>query len=400
MNIFKGNLKNNMNIFAKTDVKNKNLNSPKVLQKLFDEAGVIINGPNPWDMQVHDPLTYSEILSKWSLGMGETYMDGRWDCEKLDEMLTRLLRYDINMRIQGLAKARFLFEILRARLLNLQSKARAFQVGKKHYDIGNDVFELMLDSQMLYSCGYWEFANALGQAQEHKLDLICKKLQLKQGERLLEIGCGWGGLAAYAAKNYRVDVLGITVSKEQHQLAMQRCKGLSVKIELIDYRDLVGKFDKIVSVGMFEHVGEKNYPIFFQTVDELLEDDGLFLLHTIGSDVTISRTDPWIDRYIFPNGKIPSVMEIGKSIEDIFLVEDWQNFGQDYDKTLMSWHENFTKNWSQISSKYNDQFYRMWTYYLLSCAAFFRSRQGQLWQIILSKRTRTSAYRSIRLSAP
>ena len=151
---------------------------------------------------------------------------------------------------------------------------------------------------------------------------------------------------------------------------------------------------------MFEHVGEKNYSIYFQTIDKLLEDDGLFLLHSIGSDVTISRTDPWIDRYIFPNGKIPSVMEIGRSIEDIFLVEDWQNFGQDYDKTLMSWHENFTKNWCLISPKYNDRFYRMWTYYLLSCAAFFRSRQGQLWQIILSKRTRASTYRSIRLSAP
>ena len=389
-----------MNIFSKTDAKYEDLNSPKILQKLFDEAGVCINGSNPWDMQVHDRLTYSEILSKWSLGMGETYMDGRWDCEKLDEMLTRLLTHDINMRVQGLAKARFIFEVLRARLLNLQSKARAFQVGKKHYDIGNDIFELMLDSQMLYSCGYWEFANTLDEAQEHKLDLICKKLQLKQGERLLEIGCGWGGLAAYAAKNYGVEVLGITVSKEQQQLAALKCKGLPVKIELIDYRDLVGKFEKIVSVGMFEHVGEKNYSIYFQTIDKLLEDDGLFLLHSIGSDVTISRTDPWIDRYIFPNGKIPSVMEIGRSIEDIFLVEDWQNFGQDYDKTLMSWHENFTKNWCLISPKYNDRFYRMWTYYLLSCAAFFRSRQGQLWQIILSKRTRASTYRSIRLSAP
>ena len=174
---------------------------------------------------------------------------------------------------------------------------------------------------------------------------------------------------------------------------------MPVQIELIDYRDLVGKFDKIVSVGMFEHVGEKNYSTYFGVVDRLLADEGLFLLHTIGSDVTISRTDPWIDRYIFPNGRIPSMIEISRSIEDILLVEDWQNFGQDYDKTLMSWHSNFTANWSQISSKYNDRFYRMWSYYLLSCAAFFRSRQGQLWQIVLSKRARTSTYRSIRLSA-
>ena len=388
-----------MDILAKTDFKYQELSTPKILQELFHEAGVRINGPNPWDIQVHDPLTYSEILSKWSLGMGESYMDGRWDCEKLDEMLTRLLSCDINMRVKGLANARFLFEVIKARLVNLQSKARAFQVGEKHYDIGNDVFELMLDPRMMYSCGYWEFANSLSQAQEHKLDLICKKLQLNQGERLLEIGCGWGGLAAYAAKNYGVNVVGITVSKEQQQLAAQRTRGLPVQIELIDYRDLVGKFDKIVSVGMFEHVGEKNYSTYFGVVDRLLTDEGLFLLHTIGSDVTISRTDPWIDRYIFPNGRIPSMIEISRSIEDILLVEDWQNFGQDYDKTLMSWHSNFTANWSQISSKYNDRFYRMWSYYLLSCAAFFRSRQGQLWQIVLSKRARTSTYRSIRLSA-
>ena len=385
-----------MNIFSKTDVAYEEQSSPKILQELFDEAGVSINGPNPLDMQVHNPIAYSEILSKWSLGMGESYMDGHWDCKKLDQMLTKLLSCDMNMRVQGVAKIRFALEIARAKLINLQSKARAFQVGEQHYDIGNDVFELMLDPQMMYSCGYWEYASTLAEAQQHKLEMICKKLQLKPGERLLEIGCGWGGLAAYAAKNYGVEVLGITVSKEQQQLAMQRCQGLPVQIELIDYRDLVGKFDKIVSVGMFEHVGEKNYVIYFETVNRLLSDDGLFLLHSIGSDVTISRTDPWIDRYIFPNGKIPSPMEVGRSIEGIFLIEDWQNFGQDYDKTLMSWQENFTKNWTRLSNKYDNRFYRMWTYYLLSCAAFFRSRQGQLWQIVLSKRTRSETYRSIR----
>ena len=387
-----------MNIFSKTDVVYVEQSSPKILQELFDEAGVCINGPNTWDLQVHDPITYSEILSKWSLGMGESYMNGHWDCKKIDQMLTKLLSCDINMRVQGIAKIRFALEVARARLLNLQSKSRAFLVGEKHYDIGNDVFELMLDPQMIYSCGYWENAHSLAEAQEHKLQLICEKLQLKPGEKLLEIGCGWGGLAAYAAKHFGVEVLGITVSKEQQQLAIQRCHGLPVQIELIDYRDLVGKFDKIVSVGMFEHVGEKNYLIYFQTVNRLLTDNGLFLLHSIGSDVTISRTDPWIDRYIFPNGKIPSPIEVGRSIEGVFLIEDWQNFGQDYDKTLMAWYENFTKNWKQISSKYDQRFYRMWTYYLLSCAAFFRSRQGQLWQIILTKRSRSETYRSIRPS--
>ena len=388
-----------MNIFAKNDAPFQNLEAPRILHDLFNEAGIAINGPHPADIQIHDSRAYTEILAKWSLGMGESYMRDYWDCEKLDDMLTKLLQFDVNMRVQGLAKTRLALEILRARLLNLQTPERAFQVAERHYDIGNDVFEIMLDKRMMYSCAYWEFANTLDEAQEHKLELICKKLQLKPGERLLEIGCGWGGLAAYAAERYGVEVLGITVSKEQQQLATDQCQGLPVKIELIDYRDLLGKFDKIVSVGMFEHVGEKNYATYFKTVDKLLADDGLFLLHSIGSDVTISRTDPWIDRYIFPNGKIPSPVEITKEIEGIFLIEDWHNFGQDYDKTLMAWHANFHSRWSEISGKYNDQFYRMWTYYLLSCAAYFRSRQGQLWQIVLSKRLRADVYRSVRMSS-
>jgi cyclopropane-fatty-acyl-phospholipid synthase len=323
-------------------------------------------------------------------------MDGLWDCDQLDVMLTKLLKFDLNDRVHGLAKARYALEILKARIINLQSKKRVFQVADKHYDIGNDVFELMLDPFMMYSCGYWENAKTLAQAQEDKLNLICKKLKLKYGEKLLDIGCGWGGLAEYAAKHYGVDVIGITISKEQQQHAIDRCQGLPVDIQLIDYRDLIGKFDKIVSVGMFEHVGQKNYSTFFQTVSRLLKDDGIFLLHTIGSDVTVLRTDPWIDRYIFPNGKIPSASEITQTIENVFLIEDWHNFGQDYDKTLMAWHQKFIENWSKISAKYGERFYRMWTYYLLGCAAFFRSRQGQLWQIILTKKSHQDTYRSIR----
>ncbi len=373
--------------------------SAQLVNELLRNAGVCINGSNRWDMRVHDSGVYEQILSKWSLGLGESYMEGLWDCEQLDEMLTKLLKFDLNDQVQGLAKARYAFELLKARLINLQSKKRAFQVAHQHYDIGNDVFELMLDPFMMYSCGYWENAKTLAKAQEDKLDLICKKLQLKYGDKLLDIGCGWGGLAEYAAKHYGVEVLGITISKEQQRIAIERCQGLPVNIQLIDYRDLVGKFDKIVSVGMFEHVGEKNYPIFFQTVSCLLKDDGIFLLHTIGSDVTVLRTDPWINRYIFPNGKIPSAAEITQTVENIFLIEDWHNFGQDYDKTLMAWHQKFTENWSKISAKYGERFYRMWTYYLLGCAAFFRSRQGQLWQIILTKKSHLDTYRSIRLNA-
>ena len=374
------------------------INGTSVINKLFLKSGVTINGNKPFDIQVHNSDFYNKILSKWSLGLGESYMDGDWDCAQLDECINLLLKKDLNDSVRGIAKFRLCIEYLRAKLINLQSKSRAFQVGKAHYDVGNDLFKKMLDPHMMYSCAYWEHASDLNVAQEHKLKMICEKLELKRGEKLLEIGCGWGGLAAYAARNYGTEVLGITISKEQQLLAQERCKNLPVKIELIDYRDLSGNFDKIVSVGMFEHVGEKNYREYFKNAHRLLKDDGLFLLHTIGSDITIARTDPWIDTYIFPNGKIPSPIEITKNIDRLFLIEDWHNFGPDYDKTLVAWYKNFEANWQELSEKYSQRFFRMWKYYLLGCAGFFRSRQGQLWQIILSKRERKLVYRSKRFA--
>ncbi len=371
---------------------------PRILQELLNNAGIKVNGNNPWDMRVQDARTYDQILSKWSLGLGESYVNGYWDCERLDDMLTRLLKVDLNMAVQGRARFRLLAEIARAKLVNLQSTKRAFQVGEHHYDAGNDFFNAMLDSKMIYSCAYWEFAQDLERAQTHKLELICRKLELKRGERLLDIGCGWGGLAAYAATNYGVSVLGITVSKEQQKIARERCGGLDVEIELIDYRKLEGRFSKIASVGMFEHVGEKNYRDYCQTVSRLLDDQGLFLLHTIGSDVRIARTDPWIDRYIFPNGKIPCATELSAALEGLFLIEDWHNFGCDYDRTLMEWHKRLESHWPSLSQNYSERFYRTWKFYLLGCAAYFRSKQGQLWQLVLSKRSKDGPYRSFRLS--
>jgi len=371
----------------------------KLIYSLFLQSGVQINGTKPFDIQVKNSEFYQKILSKWSLGLGESYMDGDWDCAQLDECISLLLKQDLNESVKGLARFRMIGEVLRAKLFNLQSKNRAFQVGEVHYDAGNDLFEKMLDPHMIYSCAYWEKASNLNMAQEHKLQMICEKLELKPGEKLLEIGCGWGGLAAYAAENYGVEVLGITISQQQQKLAQERCKDLPVKIELIDYRDLSGSFDKIVSVGMFEHVGAMNYRTYFQHASRLLKDQGLFLLHTIGSDVKINRTDPWIDKYIFPNGQIPSPMEITENIDRLFLIEDWHNFGGDYDKTLMAWHQNFDQYWPDIAANYDERFYRMWQYYLLSCAGYFRSRQGQLWQLILSKRSRVQTYRSKRIAS-
>jgi cyclopropane-fatty-acyl-phospholipid synthase len=369
---------------------------PAVLRELAASAGLRFNGDAPWDIQVHDAEVYRRILSHGSLGFGEAYMDGLWDAERLDELFRRLLGGDVDARLVGPARLRLVLASLRQRLFNLQSVPRAFHVGERHYDIGNDVFAAMLDSSMSYSCAWWAHTDNLEQAQQDKLDLICRKLELRPGEHLLEIGCGWGGLAHYAASHYGVTVSGITVSREQREFALERCRGLPVNIALMDYRDIDGHYDKAVSVGMFEHVGPKNYAVYFDTVKRVLKDEGLFLLHSIGSHVTAAHVDPWIDRYIFPNGYIPSARQVADALEGCFLIEDWHNFGQDYDRTLMAWWDNFERAWPRLAEKYDERFRRMWKYYLHSCAGYFRAGQGQLWQLVLSRRGRAGVYRSVR----
>jgi cyclopropane-fatty-acyl-phospholipid synthase len=372
---------------------------PAVLRELLARADVQINGTRPWDMRVNDARAYRRILAAWSLGAGEAYVDGDWDCERLDMMFERLLRAELDRTAPGSARLKLLLESLRQRLFNLQTEERAHQVGERHYDAGNDVFEAMLDSRMIYSCAYWANAHDLEQAQVDKLDMICRKLALQPGETLLDIGCGWGGLARFAAERYGVRVTGITISKEQLAIAEERCRGLPITLLLQDYRALQGRFDKIASVGMFEHVGVKNYGVYFDTARRLLAPDGLFLLHSIGVDRRAPHTDPWIERYIFPNGKLPSPVELAGALEGRFIVEDWHNFGPDYDRTLMCWAERFEAAWARLSARYDEGFRRMFRYYLLSCAGFFRSRQGQLWQLVLSRPERRGVYRSFRPTA-
>jgi cyclopropane-fatty-acyl-phospholipid synthase len=369
---------------------------PPTLAAVLARADVRFNGGRPWDVQVKHPRLYRRLLTQWSLGAGEAYMDGDWDCEQLDELFTRLLRADLDRAALGWGRLGLAWEALRHGVLNLQSVARAFQVGERHYDVGNDVFEAMLDPTLTYSCAYWANADTLAQAQFDKLEMICRKLQLQPGERLLDIGCGWGGLARHAAARFGVQVTGVTVSREQLALAQARCAGLPVDLRLQDYRALEGRFDKIVSVGMFEHVGAKNYGVFFDTARRLLDPQGLFLLHTIGNERTSACTDPWIDSYVFPNGKIPSARELAEAAEGRFVLEDWHNFGPDYDRTLMAWSQRFEAAWPRLAARYDERFHRLWRYYLLSCAGFFRARQGQLWQLVLSPRGRGAAYRSWR----
>jgi len=373
-----------------------------IVQELLASADIKINGDNPWDMRVRDERMYNRIFRDGSLGLGEAYMDGWWDCERLDEFFYRVLRNRLDEKI-GMNWS-LLWQIAASKIFNQQSYGRAFIIGEKHYDTGNDLFKRMLGKTMAYSCGYWLNAENLDEAQEMKFDLICKKLKLKQGMAVLDIGCGWGTFMKYAVEKYEVRAVGITVSKEQAELGSELCKGLPIEIRLQDYRDinpstLLGaseKFDHIVSVGMIEHVGYKNYKTYMRVAHRLLKDDGLFLLHTIGKEQSTTTTDPWIAKYIFPNGHLPSIKQIGVAIEKLFVMEDWHNFGADYDKTLMAWHENFEKNWLLLKNNYSEKFYRMWKYYLLSCAGVFRARNIQLWQIVLSKNGIIGGWKPVR----
>lgn len=366
-----------------------------LIGELLQTAGITINGNQPWDIQIYNEGVFNRILRYGSLGAGESYMDAWWDCSQLDEFFSRVISTELEKKIRKNKSTLVKFLILR--LLNIQNKKHSLEVGKKHYDLGNLLFENMLDKNLNYTCGYWKRADNLDQAQIDKMDLVCQKLMLQPGMRVLDIGCGWGALAKYAAENYGVNVVGVTISQQQMEYAKNNCAGLPVEIRFQDYRDINETFDRIVSLGMFEHVGFFNHRIYMEKVYQNLATNGLFLLHTIGSNYTYLKSNDWINKYIFPNGVLPSIQQIGKAAEKLFVMEDWHNFGVDYDKTLMAWNHNFKQNWeTKLKQHYDERFYRMWNFYLLSSAGGFRARDMQLWQVMFSKKGVRGGYQSVR----
>lgn len=367
----------------------------KTAKEILSLAGIEINGNHPRDIQVHNKDFYRRALSEAELGIGESYMDRWWDCERIDELIYRVIKSRLDEKVKR--KFSILFGLLLASIFNMQPKRKAFVIGERHYDIGNELFQNMLDKRMNYSCAYWKNATNLNEAQENKLELICKKLYLKPGMKVLDIGCGWSAFGKYAAERYNVSTVGITVSKEQVKLSEELCKDLPVEIRFQDYRELNEKFDRIVSVGMIEHVGYKNYRTYFKVANKCLNDDGLFLLHTIGESKSVKAADAWTEKYIFPGGMLPSIKQLAQATEGLFIIEDLHSFGADYDKTLMAWYENFESNWNKIKDKYSERFYRMWKYFLLSSAGAFRARnKNQLWQIVLSKNGVEGGYLAVR----
>ena len=353
------------------------------VQDLFASADIRLDGRRPWDIRVHDARFFRAVRAGGTLGFGESYMDGWWDCEALDEMCCRAIRARLEERVPVNLHTALAFAS--SFLLNLQTRRRARLVGKRHYDVGNDFFECMLDPSMQYSCAWFRDTNDLAQAQREKMDLICRKLGLEKGMSLLDIGCGWGGLARHASEHYGCRVVGITISEEQRRYGAELSRGLPVEIRLQDYREISEQFDRVVSVGMLEHVGPKNYRKYMRKVFETLRPGGVFVCQSIAANFSSLYPDPWVARYIFPNSMIPSAAQVSKATEKLLVLEDVQNLGGDYEKTLKAWESNFRRSWHRFASRYGETFYRMWRFYLLGCAGAFRARGLQLFQFVFSK---------------
>jgi cyclopropane-fatty-acyl-phospholipid synthase len=358
------------------------------VRDLLALADVRVDGDRPWDLQVHDPGVFQRVLLHGSLGLGESYMDGDWDADSLDGLMFRLLDARLDERVRGVPA---LLDAARLHLPHAPATPRHDGVDR-HYDLGDDLYRAMLGVRMVYSCGYWRWPDGrvapdLDAAQDAKLDLVCRKLGLRPGMRVLDIGCGWGSALAFAAERYGVSGVGVTISRRQADYASLACQSLPVEIRLQDFRDVDERFDRILSIGMFEHVGVEHYPRFFDHVRRCLVDEGLFLLHTIGRDRSSRRIDPWIGRYIFPNSMLPSAAQLAHALEGRFVIEDWHNFGADYDLTLQAWRRNVEAAWPMLDPvRYDERFRRMWRYYLACSMALFRTRRGQLWQLVLSPR--------------
>ena len=355
--------------------------------EILHNAGIEVGGDQPRDIAVHDDRFWARVIAEPELGLGESYQDGWWDANQLDEFIAEVQTLDLRSLVRprpGLA-----LHVAKARAMNRQTARQARRNAGAHYNIGNDLYERMLDKRMIYSCGYWRRTEDLDQAQEDKLDLICRKLRLEPGMRLLDIGCGWGGFARHAASKHGVTVAGVTPAREQARVARDLCAGLPVEIQECDYRDAQGRFDRIVSIGMMEHVGPRNLKTFFERCNDLLSGDGMMLHHTIGSLESKNHTDPWFDKHIFPGGVVPSLGQISSASEHDWVIEDVQNFGPYYDRTLMAWHRNLTEAWEDLPA-YDERFRRTWEYYLLSSAGSFRARALQLWQIVFTRSRRRS----------
>jgi len=336
-------------------------------------------------VRISAPSAVRYLLYPSLARLGEAYVEGYLQVEGPIREVVRIaagLVHNVRTRLPRWEKVRYSMR---------HSRRRDAKAIEYHYDVSNEFYQLWLDRNLAYSCAYFHGADdSLDSAQEQKFDHICRKLRLAPGERFLDIGCGWGGLVRFATERYGCRGVGITLSPDQARIARERCRGLPVEIRLQDYRDVPDTFDRVASVGMFEHVGQKNHRAYMRAVRRALKDDGLGLLHFFATQ----RPWPnfrdgelvWIKRNIFPGSVVPTLSQVSAAMQDSLILEDLHNFGADYDPTLMAWFENFDRAWPRLRERYGDRFYRMWKFYLLIAAGAFRSRKYQLWQLVVSPR--------------
>ena len=355
-----------------------NRRAAEVMQDLARQAGIAIGGSAPWDVQIRDERVYARALRDGTLGVGEAYVEGWWDCQAIDQMIERLVRTRADEVLQE--SWVLVANAVRARVFNLQV-ARAFEVGERHYYIGNDLYEAMLGERLVYTCGYWKDADTLDAAQRAKLDLVCRKIGARPGMRILDLGCGWAGFASFVAEHYGASVVGYTVSREQQAWAQERYSTLPIEIRLADYREATGSYDAVVSIGLMEHVGPKNHRGYMELAARCLAPGGRVFIHTITGIAPRTQIDPWYQKYIFPNAVIPTLGQLATAMDGLLVIEDAHNIGEHYDRTLMAWWTNFERAWPSLRDRYGDAFYRMWKFYLLSSAAQFRTRRLNLMQI-------------------
>lgn len=363
-----------------------------VIASLFGRAGITLNGSEPWDIQVKNDRFFRRSL-RGSLGFGESYMEGDWDVGSIDALFRRIIRYDISDSLMVMLNRLRLD--LKSRLTNMQSRIGSRAIAETHYDLDHRLYELFLGPWNQYTCCFYDKATTLEEAEVEKLEMVCNKLDLQPGDRVMDIGCGWGGFAKYAAETRGCHVTGVSISVEQIAYARKYTAGLPVDIIECDYRDLPkryedGSFDKVVIIGMIEHVGYKNYRHLFEVVHRMLNDVGLFLLHTIGNSTVTTVVDPWIEKYIFRNSMAPAASQLTHAMERLFTLQDWENYGHYYPSTLAHWQERFEANWPRIeaietANRFDERFRRMFNYYFLSCKAGFETEDILLWHLVMSK---------------
>jgi len=345
-------------------------------------------------IRLHSPRVLWDLARHPSLQLGEAYVDGGLTIER--GTLRDLLRIALVSQDQAIRESRF-YGVLRKLGTLYHAKAATNLIGhaernvRHHYDIGQAFYRLLLDRDMQYSCGYWrESTKSLDQAQTEKKRHIARKLLLKPGMEVLEIGSGWGGLALQLAREHDVNVTGLTLSRDQYETSVRRAEdaGLQdkVRFKLLDYRLVDGSYDRIVSVGMFEHVGRPSFGKFFGQVHRLLKDDGIALIHTIAKMWDPGPTNPWIRTYIFPGGHIPTLSELAPVVERSGLwLTDMENLRLHYAFTLNAWNERFQQHRAQVSRMFDERFCRMWEFYLQGCEAGFRYQELCVFQMQLAK---------------